>query len=110
MSDQVIAVTDDTFADEVLKAQIPVLVDFWATWCGPCKMIGPAVEELAREYGDRLKVTKLNVDDNVNTPAQYGIRGIPALLFFKQGELVDHLIGAVPKSQLVKLVDKILGS
>jgi thioredoxin 1 len=110
MSDQVIAVTDDTFEDEVLKAQIPVLVDFWATWCGPCKMIGPAVEELAREYGDRLKVTKLNVDDNVNTPAQYGIRGIPALLFFKQGELVDHLIGAVPKSQLVKLVDKILGS
>jgi len=110
MSDQVIAVTDDTFEDEVLKAQIPVLVDFWATWCGPCKMIGPAVEELAREYGDRLKVTKLNVDDNVNTPAQYGIRGIPALLFFKQGELVDHVIGAVPKSQLVKLVDKILGS
>jgi len=110
MSDQVITITDDTFEQEVLKAQIPVLVDFWATWCAPCKMIGPAVEELAREYRDRLKVTKLNVDDNANIPVQYGIRGIPALLFFKQGELVDQVIGAVPKSQLVKLVDKILGT
>lgn len=110
MSDQVITITDDTFEQEVLKAQVPVLVDFWATWCAPCKMIGPAVEELAREYRDRLKVTKLNVDDNANIPVQYGIRGIPALLFFKQGELVDQVIGAVPKSQLVKLVDKILGT
>lgn len=110
MSDLVIEATDGNFEQEVLQSPIPVLVDFWAGWCAPCKMIGPVVEEMADAYKDRLKVAKMNVDENVNTPAQYGIRGIPALLFFKNGEVVDQIIGAVPKPQVVSLVEKVLGS
>lgn len=110
MSENVIPVTDTTFEQEVVQSSLPVLVDFWASWCAPCRMIGPVVEEVAGEYKDRLKVAKMNVDDNVNTPSQYGIRGIPALLFFKNGELVDQVVGAVPKAQLVTLVEKVLGS
>ena len=108
MSDNVITATDANFEQEVLNASMPVLIDFWASWCGPCRMIGPIVEELAEEYKGRLLVAKMNVDENTNTPAQYGIRGIPALLFFKNGELVDQIVGAVPKGQLVKNIEKVL--
>ncbi len=110
MSEHVLEVTDASFEQEVLKSPVPVLVDFWAAWCAPCRMIGPVVEELAETYRDRLKVAKMNVDDNTGTPAQYGVRGIPALLFFKDGELVDQIIGAVPKTQVVGLLEKVLGS
>lgn len=110
MSEHVLEVTDASFEQEILKSPVPVLVDFWAAWCAPCRMIGPVVEELAEAYKDRLKVAKMNVDDNAGTPAQYGVRGIPALLFFKDGELVDQIIGAVPKTQVVSLLEKVLGS
>ena len=110
MSEDVIEVTDATFEQEVLKASLPVLVDFWATWCGPCRTVGPVVEAVAQQFKDRLKVAKVNVDDNVNVPSQYGIRSIPSLLFFRDGELVDQVVGAVPEAQLVKTVDKVLGT
>ena len=110
MSEHVLDVTDTSFEQEVLRAPVPVLVDFWAAWCAPCRMIGPIVEELAEEYKDRVKVAKMNVDDNAGTPAQYGVRGIPALLFFKSGELVDQIIGAVPKTQVVGSLEKVLGA
>jgi thioredoxin 1 len=110
MSEHVLDVTDASFEQDVLQAPVPVLVDFWAAWCGPCRMIGPIVEELAEEYKDRVKVAKMNVDDNAATPAQYGVRGIPALLFFKNGELVDQIIGAVPKTQVVGSLEKVLGA
>jgi thioredoxin 1 len=110
MPEHILQVTDANFDQEILQSPVPALVDFWAAWCAPCKMIGPIVEELAEAYKDRLKVAKMNVDDNVNTPARYGIRGIPALLVFKNGELVDQIIGAVPKTQVVGLLEKVLGS
>lgn len=110
MSELVLEVTDANFEQEILQSPLPALVDFWAAWCAPCKMIGPIVEELAAEYKDRARVAKMNVDDNVSTPAQYGVRGIPALLLFKDGELVDQIIGAVPKTQVVNLLEKALGS
>ena len=95
-----VTVTDKTFEDEVLGAEVPVLVDFWAEWCGPCKMIHPALEELAVEYEGKLKVAKVNVDENPNLPAQYGVRGIPALFMFKGGEVVSNRTGAAPKASL----------
>ncbi len=107
MSD-VRAVSDDTFQNEVLQASTPVLIDFWAPWCGPCRMIGPVVEELAGEYNGRLKVVKMNVDDNPKTPAQFGVRGIPNLILFKGGEVKEQIIGAVPKAHLVKAIDKVV--
>lgn len=110
MSEHVLDVTDASFEQDVLQAPVPVLVDFWAAWCGPCRMIGPIVEELAEEYKDRVRVAKMNVDDNAGTPAQYGVRGIPALLFFKNGGLVDQIIGAVPKTQVVSSLEKVLGA
>jgi len=110
MSESVLHVTDANFEKQVLQSPLPALVDFWAAWCAPCRMISPIVEELAEEYKDRVRVAKLNVDDNATTPAQYGVRGIPALLFFKNGELVDQIIGAVPKTQVVSLLEKLLGS
>ncbi len=96
------AVTDANFEQEVLGGKVPVVVDFWAEWCGPCRLIGPLLDELAGEYSGRVKVTKLNVDENPSTSMKYGVRSIPTLLFFKDGEVVDRLIGAVPKAELKK--------
>jgi len=110
MSEHLSEVTDANFEQEILESPLPALVDFWAAWCGPCRIIGPIVEEIAEEYKDRARVAKMNVDDNVDTPARYGVRGIPALLLFKNGELVDQIIGAVPKAQVVSLLEKALGS
>ncbi len=101
-------VNDKNFTSEVLQSGIPVLVDFWATWCGPCRAISPIVEELAKEYSGRVKITKLNVDENPATPAQYGVRGIPALLLFKDGMILDQIIGSVPKPRLKALIEKAL--
>lgn len=105
---QVAEVTDQTFEQEVLQADQPVLIDFWAPWCGPCKMIAPIVDELAEEYGGRLKVVKMNVDHNPQTPSRYGVRGIPNLILFKNGQVVDQIVGAVPKQQLVKAIDRVV--
>jgi thioredoxin 1 len=101
-------VTDKNFHDEVLQASLPVLVDFWATWCGPCRSIAPVVEGLAKEFEGRLKVTKLNVDENPAIPSQYGVRGIPTLILFKGGKVVDQIVGAVPKARLVTMIEKAL--
>jgi thioredoxin 1 len=98
-------VTDANFEQEVLKSATPVLIDFWAPWCGPCRAIAPIVDELAGEYAGRLKVVKVNVDDNPMTPGRYGVRGIPNLLIIKGGEVKEQIVGAVPKSHLVKAVD-----
>ncbi len=100
--------TDANFEDQVLKSDKPFLVDFWAEWCGPCRMVGPMVEEISREYGEKLKVGKLNVDQNSETAAKYGIMSIPSLLFFNGGKVVDQVIGALPKKQLVEKVEKIV--
>jgi thioredoxin 1 len=96
------AITDTSFQNEVLDGGGPVVVDFWAEWCGPCRLIGPVLDELAGEYSGRVKVTTLNIDENPSTSMKYGVRSIPTVLFFKDGELVDRLIGAVPKAELKK--------
>jgi len=105
LSDKIVYVTDDTFEDEVLKADVPVLVDYWADWCGPCKMIAPVLDEIADEYAGRLKVAKLNIDENPNTPPKFGIRGIPTLMLFKNGNVEATKVGAVSKSQLTAFID-----
>ncbi|MEJ1353062.1 MAG: thioredoxin TrxA [Candidatus Sedimenticola sp. (ex Thyasira tokunagai)] len=105
MSEQIVHVTDDSFEAEVLQADQPVLVDYWAEWCGPCKMIAPVLDEIAGEYSDRVKIAKLNIDDNPNTPPRYGIRGIPTLMLFKDGEVEATKVGAVSKSQLIAFID-----
>lgn len=101
-------VSDSNFDGEVLKSSTPVLVDFWAPWCGPCKAIAPVLDELADDYAGRLKIVKLNVDDNPDTPARYNVRGIPNLLIIKGGQVKDQIVGAVPKGHLVKAVDQAL--
>ncbi|NJO16805.1 MAG: thioredoxin TrxA [Thioploca sp.] len=105
MSEHIVYVTDDSFADEVLKSTIPVLVDYWAEWCGPCKMIAPILNEIAREYVGKLKVAKLDIDKNQATPQKYGIRGIPTLMLFKAGQVEATKVGALSKSQLIALLD-----
>lgn len=101
-------VHDSSFEQEVLQSDTPVLIDFWAEWCGPCKAIAPVVEELAGEYDGKLKVVKMNVDHNPQTPAKYGIRGIPNLILFKGGTVAQQIVGAAPKQQLVKAIDSVL--
>ena len=105
MSGVVTHVTDDNFEREVLQSQVPVLVDFWAEWCGPCKMIAPLLDEISREYAGRLKIAKLNIDENPQTPPKYGIRGIPTLMLFKGGNVEATKVGALSKSQLVAFLD-----
>ncbi len=105
MSDKIVYVSDDTFDEEVLQSELPVLVDFWAEWCGPCKMIAPILDEISDEYDARLKVIKLNIDDNPNTPPKFGIRGIPTLMMYKNGEVEATKVGAVSKSQLTAFID-----
>ena len=100
-----VAVTDDTFDAEVRQSDVPVVVDFWAEWCGPCRMIGPALEELSVEYGGKVKIAKVNVDENPNSPAQLGVRGIPALFLFKNGQVVSNKTGAAPKAALKGWID-----
>lgn len=106
MSEAIHHVTDATFDEQVLKATDPVLVDFWAEWCGPCKMIAPVLDEIAKEFGNKLKIAKVNVDENTETPAKYGIRGIPTLLLFKGGEMVAMKVGALSKAQLSAFVSE----
>ena len=103
-----IDITDDAFDKEVLQADTPVIVDFWATWCGPCKMIAPILEELAGEYAEKVKIVKIDVDSNSQTAGKYNIMSIPSLLFFKNGEMVDQVVGAIPKAQLSARLDKVL--
>ena len=105
MSEHIHYVTDASFNAEVLQAQQPVLVDYWAEWCGPCKMIAPILDEIAHEYAGRLKVAKLNIDDNQKTPATYGVRGIPTLMLFKNGNIEATKVGALSKSQLAAFID-----
>ena len=109
MSEHIHYVTDDTFAAEVLQSEQAVLVDYWAEWCGPCKAIAPVLDELAKEYDGKLQIVKMNVDDNRNVPAQYGIRGIPTLMLFKGGQAVATKVGALAKPQLVAFINEQLG-
>ena len=101
-------VTDDSFNADVLKAETPVLVDFWAEWCGPCKQIAPALEALATEMGDKVTIAKLNIDENPMTPSKYGVRGIPTLMLFKDGQVAATKIGALPKGKLSEWLDSVL--
>ncbi|PLX92993.1 MAG: thiol reductase thioredoxin [Desulfuromonas sp.] len=105
-SEKVLQLSDDGFEKDVLKSDTPVLVDFWASWCAPCKAISPMVDKLAEEYEGKVTVAKLNVDENPATPGKYGVRGIPTLILFKGGQVVDQLVGAVPKNQLEALIKK----
>lgn len=105
MSEHITHLSDDAFEQEVLQSQIPVLVDYWAEWCGPCKMIAPILDEISKEYAGRLKVAKLNIDENQQTPPKYGIRGIPTLMLFKTGNVEATKVGALSKSQLTAFID-----
>ena len=101
----IVHISDESFEEEVLQSERPVLIDYWAEWCGPCKMIAPVLDEIATEYSDRLKVVKLNIDDNPQTPPKYGIRGIPTLMVFKNGQVEATKVGAVSKAQLTAFLD-----
>ena len=103
-----VTITDASFSQEVMESPLPVLVDFWAPWCGPCKMIAPALEELAEEYAGRVKIVKLNTDENQNTAVQHGIQGIPTLLFVKGGKVIDKMVGAAPKPRLAAKLQELL--
>ncbi len=105
MSEHIHHITDDSFKSEVLESSVPVLVDYWAEWCGPCKMIAPILDEVAKEYAGKLKVAKLNIDENQKTPGEFGIRGIPTLMLFKGGNVEATKVGAVSKSQLTAFID-----
>ena len=106
MSDNIIHVSDDSFEQEVLQSEMPVLIDYWAEWCGPCKMIAPVLDDVASEYADKIRVAKLNIDENPATPPKYGIRGIPTLMLFKNGEVEATKVGAVSKAQLTAFLDE----
>lgn len=108
MAGSVSEITDAAFESEVLKSTVPVLVDFWAPWCSPCKSIAPVLDEIAKEFDGRLRVVKLNVDDHPRAPNNYHVRGIPNLIFFKNGAVVDQIVGVVPKDQLVSVINKVL--
>ncbi|CAN1210174.1 thioredoxin [Tumidithrix helvetica PCC 7403] len=103
-----VAVTDSSFEQDVINSEVPVLVDFWAPWCGPCRMVAPVVDEIAEQYEGKIKVVKLNTDENPNVASQYGIRSIPTLMLFKAGQRVDVVVGAVPKATLAGTIEKYL--
>ncbi len=106
MSDNITHITDSSFEQEVLQSDVPVLVDYWAEWCGPCKMIAPILDEIAADYAGKLKITKLNIDDNPATPPKFGVRGIPTLMIFKGGDVQSTKVGALSKSQLTAFIDQ----
>ncbi|NIO03955.1 MAG: thioredoxin [Proteobacteria bacterium] len=109
-TESILNVNDNAFVIEILESNIPALVDFWASWCGPCQAIAPVVEELAREYAGRVKVAKINVEENPQTPGQYGVRGIPTLILFKNGQVFDQVVGVVPKDKLRQMLERALGN
>ena len=106
MSESILKLTDAEFENQVIKSEKPILVDYWAEWCGPCKMIAPVLEEIAQELSDKVLIGKLNVDENSQTPPKYGIRGIPTLMLFKNGEVVGTQVGAISKSDLVSFIEE----
>ena len=105
MSEHIVHVSDNSFADDVINSSEPVLLDFWAEWCGPCKMIAPILDDIAKEYAGKVKVAKINIDENQQTPAQFGVRGIPTLMLFKNGSVEATKVGALSKSQLIAFLD-----
>jgi thioredoxin 1 len=106
LSENITSVSDANFEEEVLKSELPVLVDFWAVWCGPCQMSAPTVDFLAENYKEKMKVVKMNVDENMSTPAKYGIMSIPALLLFKNGDVAETIVGALPQDRIVDMLSK----
>ncbi|MBE0461464.1 MAG: thioredoxin [Candidatus Aminicenantes bacterium] len=106
MSENILKVTDGTFEEDVLRSEVPVLVDFWAEWCGPCHMVTPTLEYLAQNYNDKMKVVKLNVDENMITASKYGVMSIPTLLLFKGGEVAETVVGAVPQDKIIEILSK----
>ncbi len=108
MSEKIVHLTDDVFESEIINSDLPAFVDFWAPWCGPCKMVGPMVEELAEQYDGKVKIAKLNVDEHQKTPAHYAVRSIPTFMMFKDGKSIDQMIGAISKEQMEEMINKAL--